>query len=308
MIERLQQWAGQRGYRVAWGSRNVVAGVRREIAGRRANLELDQRLFESELKTIVGEEHDDAGQTVVVVAKPRPAHVVSFELSGEVVDALLPPTYFRYRAVFEVVRADLAANGLPGARVEHLVAPLKAIGSRLGLVGYGRNNISYAPVFGSYFQLCGYVTDAVLPEPEGARSFVESLLPECAGCDACVSMCPTGAIAEERTLLRAERCLTFANENAGEWPGWISPRVHHCLLGCLECQRACPVNPELPIEHTGLRFSETETNLLLSDKSAVEGNTETGIRAKLAWLGQPYAEPVLGRNLRALQNALQRRD
>ena len=33
------------------------------------------------------------------------------------------------------------------------------------------------------------------------------------------------------------------------------------------------------------------------------GSAECGIRFKLAWLGQPYIEPVLGRNLRALLDA-----
>ncbi len=302
MVEKLQQWAAQRGFRVAWGSREIVDIVRHEIVGRRANLELNDQFFEGEVKTLVSTTRDDPARTVVVVARPRPAHQVSFELNGEVFDTLLPPTYFRYRAVFEDVRMDLAANGLPGAHVEHLVAPLKAIAGRLGLVKYGRNNLCYAPGLGSYFQLCGYLTDAELPEPERAESLVASLLPECESCNACLSMCPTGAITEERILLRAERCLTFANENPGDWPEWVNPQDHNCLLGCLECQRACPENPELTVEHTGLRFSATETNLLLSDDSAVHGNTETGIRAKLAWLGQTYAEPVLGRNLRALKD------
>jgi epoxyqueuosine reductase len=303
MVEKLQQWAAQRGYRVAWGSRKVVESVRKEIADRRANLELNGRFFEGELTALIGEGRDDAGRTVVVVAKPRPAHTVGFDFEGEVFDALLPPTYFRYRAVFEDVRVDLEANGLPGARVGHLVAPLKAIAGRLGLVSYGRNNISYAPGLGSYFQLCGYLTDADLPVLEEAERVVKPLLPECEGCSACLSMCPTGAITEERMLLRAERCLTFANENPGDWPEWVDPRVHNCLLGCLECQRVCPANPELPIEHTGLRFSANETRLLLSDDAVVHGNVETGIRAKLAWLGQTYSVPVLGRNLRALRGA-----
>jgi epoxyqueuosine reductase len=303
MVEKLQQWAVQRGYRVAWGPRKVVDSARREIAGRRASLELNQRFFEGELTTLISEGRDDSGQTVVVVAKPRPAHMVSFELDGEVLDALLPPTYFRYRAVFEDVRVDLAANGLPGARVDHLVAPLKAIATRVGLVSYGRNNLCYAPGLGSYFQLCGYLTDAQLPAFEGAEGVVRPLLPECKDCTVCVSMCPTGAITDERMLLRAELCLTYANENPGNWPEWVAPRAHHCLLGCLECQRVCPANPELTIERVGLRFSPAETSLLLSDDTAVHANTETGVRAKLAWLGQTYSEPVLGRNLRALRDA-----
>jgi epoxyqueuosine reductase len=151
---------------------------------------------------------------------------------------------------------------------------------------------------GSYIQLCGYWVDATLPQIEEASTV--SLLKQCENCSICASVCPTDAISEDRVLLRAERCLTFFNENTDDWPEWVSPQAHNCLLGCLECQRACPANPELRIEDTGLSFSAAETRRLLSPESTADERAETGIRAKLAWLGQPYVEFVLGRNLRAL--------
>jgi len=219
-------------------------------------------------------------------------------VDGKDFKALLPPTYFRYRATFEDVRMDLAENGLPGVQTEYLAAPLKSIAGYLGLVRYGRNNIGYANNLGSYIQLCGYWVAVSLPQIE--ESSTVSLLRLCENCSICASVCPTDAISEYRMLLRAERCLTFLNENPGEWPGWVSPQAHNCLLGCFECQRACPANPESRIEDTGLSFSAAETRRLLAPKSTDDERAETGIRAKLAWLGQPYVESVLGRNLCAL--------
>jgi len=169
-------------------------------------------------------------------------------------------------------------------------------------VKYGRNNVTYVDGLGSYFQLFGYLTDAALPAPE-RTDFPESLMPDCDGCGICMSVCPTEAIVEERMLLHGERCLTFLNENPGVWPEWLNVRAHNALLGRLECQRACPANPELAIEDTGVCFSASETRLLLSGESAPDDRAETGIRSKLAWLGQPYCEPVLGRHLRALLRA-----
>jgi epoxyqueuosine reductase len=300
MIEKLQKWAAQRGYRVVWGSGSVVANAQREIEARRSGSEIDEDFFNHELQSILAGRNEVSLPTVIIVAKPRPAHSIRFDIKGKSMDALLPPTYFRYRALFEDVRMDLAENGLPGVQIEHLAGPLKSIAGRLGLIQYGRNNISYAEEFGSYIQLCGYWTDAKLPEKKADEGVEPSLLPQCENCSICRSICPTDAIMEERVLLRAERCLTFVNENPGDWPEWLSPQAHNCLLGCLECQRACPANPELPIENTGLVFSPAETRLLLSDKGAMDDRAETGIRLKLAWLGQPYAEPVFGRNLKAL--------
>ncbi len=303
MKEKLQDWAAQRGYRVAWGPGAVIEGVRREVKARKSGSEIDEHFYEQELKSVLAAGNENAGKTVVIVAAPCAAHRIRFNFEGKVFEALLPPTYFRYRALFEEIRMDLARNGLPGAQVEYLVAPLKVTAARLGLVVYGRNNICYVPGLGSYFQLCGYLTDAMLPKMQTAGVFAASLLPQCDGCVACISICPTGAITEDRILLRAERCLTFANENAGDWPDWVNPRAHNSILGCLECQRVCPANPELTIEDTGLTFSSAETQLLISEKGKLDARAETGIRSKLAWLGQSYSEPVFGRNLHALMQA-----
>jgi epoxyqueuosine reductase len=301
MIERLKAWAAERDYRVAWGPETVVESARREILKRRSDSEIDARFYEHELESMIAREGESAGGSVVIIAKSRPAHVVRFDVGDRLFDAVLPPTYFRYRATFEDVRMDLAANGLPGAQVDYLMAPLKATASRLGLVRYGRNNVSYVDDLGSYIQLCGYRVDAHLPEIKENGATAAELLAQCENCGICAAVCPTDAIGEDRMLLHAERCLTFLNENPGDWPVWVDPQAHNCLLGCLECQSACPANPVLPIEDTGLIFSAAETRFLLSDKSTVDDRAETGIRMKLAWLGQPYVESVLGRNLLALK-------
>ena len=184
--------------------------------------------------------------------------------------------------------------------METLRAPLKQVASRLGLVSYGRNNVTYAPGPGSYFQLLGYLTDAGLPLPNGWQPSEPALLPTCQTCRACLDDCPTGAIEEDRVLLNAERCLTFTNENPGPWPPWIGPKAHHCLLGCLRCQRCCPENPELFVERTGVVFTREETRELLAGSGDHLGPVWDGLRGKLALLGQPGAETVLERNLGAL--------
>ena len=299
MTESLERWAAERGYRVAWGPASIVEEARREIAARRAGGEIETGFWEGELAAIAQDGPVASGATVVVVAKPRPAHLVGFEVDGAVVETVIPPTYVRYRPTFEEVRQDLAANGLPGARVEHLAWPVKAIAARLGLVRYGRNNVTYAEGIGSYLQLCAFLTDAELPAQAGRTVGAAQLLSQCEHCAACQEACPTGAIDGDRVLLHAARCLTYVNETSGPWPQWLPGGAHNALIGCLLCQRACPANPDLPVEPSGVRFSAEETAQLLECERG-GGRVETGIAVKLAWLGQPSAEPVLGRNLRAL--------
>jgi len=302
MNEQLERWACERGYRVSWGPAAVVSEARREIVERRANGEFEASFFHDELEGLASEDADPRRKTVVMVAKPVPAHRIYFRLHGRRIETLLPPTYVRYRATFEDVRQDLERNGLAGAHVEHLDWPVKAVAARVGLVRYGRNNVTYAPGLGSYVQLCGFLTDAPLPV-SGHGPYPPALLDECAHCGACASACPTGAIDEDRVLLRGERCLTHLNENPGSWPQWLPASAHHCLMGCLACQQACPVNGELDVVDSGLEFSEEETRVLMEGLPESRGSAECGIRFKLAWLGQPYAEPVLGRNLKILLDA-----
>jgi len=242
----------------------------------------------------------DGPATVVVVVMPRPAHTVAFTIGSRSFEAVFPPTYVRYQPLFEEVRQDLQQHGLPGARIERVKVPLKPLAARLGLVRYGRNNVTYAAGLGSYFQLFGYLTDAALPLPAGWRPREPELLPECEGCLVCAAACPTGAIGEDRVLLHGERCLTLINESPGAWPDWIPPSAHNCLLGCLLCQRPCPANRDLPVESTGVVFTAEETDALLGADGEEEGPAWDGLRAKFEQLGQPRQKPVLARNLHTL--------
>ncbi len=304
MVETLKRWAGERGYHVGWGRPSAIAAAREDVLSRRRSGELDAGFYEANLTTFDSFEAPWEGPaTVVIVVMPRPAHVVAFTVDGRQAEAIFPPTYVRYQPLFEEVRQDLQERGLPGARVERLNVPLKSLAARLGLVRFGRTNVTYDPEFGSYLQLFGYLTDAQLPLPEDWRPSEPELLPECEGCQVCLATCPTGAIGGDRVLLHGERCLTVVNENPGEWPGWVPPSAHDCIIGCLHCQRACPANPELPITKTGVVFTTEETEALLHDGGVHEGPAWDGIKAKLERLGQPYQEPVIGRNLRALLQA-----
>jgi epoxyqueuosine reductase len=299
MIETLQGWAKERGYRVGHGPVEVLAQARAAVAGCQERGEVDRAFWDEVREALLVGEPAPYLRTIVVVAVPTPAFLVSFEPPEGRLDAVLPPTYVRYRARFEEVRQDLAAHGLPGSRVEHLGGPIKSVAARLGLVRYGRNNVTYADALGSYIQLCGFLTDAELPAHPAFES--PRLLEECASCRICEAACPTGAIGADRVLLHAERCLTRANESDDDWPAWVDEDAHACLVGCLACQRPCPANPGLPVVESGVRFSAAETDALLHSDDPTNHPRQGGIAKKLAWLGLSYQERTLGRNLHALR-------
>jgi epoxyqueuosine reductase len=296
----LLSWSAPRGRQVAWGPMRLIETALAGLDARLEARELDAAFAEENLAFRTRSEPDlPRDWRLLVVVAPSPAQVVIFQLATGQVDALLPPTYVSYRASFETMRRELGAGPLAGAQVRTLDAPLKSIASGLGLVRYGRNNVTYAERLGSWIQLYGYVTDADLPLDDAWQMQPPALLDECEVCGVCEAACPTGAVSGARVLLHAERCLTLANESPGEWPAWVPTGAHECLAGCLACQRRCPANPPLPVEDSGIRFTEAETAALLADGQP-EGPSLVDARRRLERLGLSFNADIIGRNLRAL--------
>jgi len=182
--------------------------------------------------------------------------------------------------------------------------PVKLLAVRSGLGAYGKNNICYVPGMGSFHRLVAFYSD--LPCPEDNWQELQ-MLERCQNCSACVRHCPTGAIpsaqlrtgTSERFLLRAERCITFHNERAGDFPfpAWLDPSWHNCLVGCLDCQRICPQNKDfLEWVEEGAEFSREETALLLEGVPLDQLPAETG--RKLEQLDLIEYFDALPRNLR----------
>jgi epoxyqueuosine reductase len=303
MIDELTDWAVDRGYEIAWGPLAVLDAVRADIDGRRHTGELSPEVYHENLRWFkYPEDIPLAGaRSVIVVAVPRPTHTVVFSLEDGALSAVIPPTYVDYGKIGERVCKDLAESVFAGkAEVVPFLVPLKALATRLGLAAYGRNNITYTERFGSYQQLVGAVTDVELACPPGEYSAPPAVMPECESCDECLTACPTGAIGEDRFLLHTELCLTHHNERERDFPEWIPASVHHCLVGCMACQEACPQNAgRYREESTGLVFSLEETNELLGDVREPDGTPARRASARLQSLGMTETA-VLGRNLRAL--------
>lgn len=199
-------------------------------------------------------------QSLIVVAAFQPQIKISFLWNGESFPLIVPPTY-SYSTDRNV--KGLLEGLLPpeGYHLTESALPLKLLAVHSGLAQYGKNNISYANGFGSFYRLAAFFTD--LPSPEDNWGELRTL-ERCDKCLACANACPTGAISSDRFLLYAERCITFHNERRGEFPKWLNPTWHNSLVGCLHCQKCCPLNKDfVELIEERETFDHDETALLL---------------------------------------------
>ena len=328
IAKRLREWAAGRGYGLAIAGVDVVGAVRKKLEERRAAGLLDSDFYKEYLASFPYFDGSAiAGpRCVVMVALPSPIYVLPLTVGGRKIDALIPPTYVRYNATFADVLSDMKENALGrDAGAETLKAPLKSLAVHMGLVVYGKNNITYVPGLGSGYQLCGYVVGkGEGPVGECAKAEGrETTLERCANCRACVKACPTGAIREDRFLISAERCFTLLSESRKPIPAWAKPPKSICLIGCMACQQVCPENKgRLKTKPSGVEFTAEETEAILeagrwletnagldeavaeaSKKNAkVGGESErnsalASARAKFERLGMSEDLEVMGRNL-----------
>ena len=294
ILERLRN----EGFHSSILSTGHVSEIEEEMAGRNRNI-LDAEFYEECLNWCeyrLPEELPDA-RSIIVVAVPQPRLTVEFHLHGITITLTIPPTYNFH--VNDEVRSRLsdwlasAGYGLVPAMV-----PVKLLAVRSGLGAYGRNNICYIPGFGSYHRLMAFYTDMNCEEDSWTET---SMMDRCRKCSACLKACPTEAISEDRFLLRAERCLTYHNERKADFPEWIDPVWHHCIVGCMFCQNVCPENRTFRdwMEPAGT-FSEEETARLLDGR---KGQTlSPRIREKITGLGllELLETDALARNIRVL--------
>jgi epoxyqueuosine reductase len=238
-------------------------------------------------------------KSIIIVAMPRPITKAIFNWRGEKRSFILPPTYTAYDEKRLYVERLVARDvGGEGYKIATPLLPLKLLANRSGLVLYGRNNITYAQGMGSFMRLTAVYSNMPI---ESDRWQEAKMMDRCENCDRCRAACPTGAISQDRFLLRAERCLTFHNEKEGiiPFPAWIKPEWHNCIVGCIRCQAACPENkPYFNVIGETAEFTEKETRLLLAGTTPSVLPADTVAKMKSLSLMDYYNE--LPRNLGAL--------
>ncbi|UCF06612.1 MAG: epoxyqueuosine reductase [bacterium] len=275
-----------------------LADIQEEIEKYHRDGLLDEELYSEYFRfTFDLPENAQECRSIIVIAAPQPHVRITFTWNERQVQTVVPPTYLHYKEVYKEIRDDVAATlSAEGYHVFPSSLPEKTLASHSGLGGYGKNNISYVPGLGSYHQLVSFYSD--LPPEEDGWSEAQ-MMEKCQKCTTCIRSCPTGAIPTDRFLLRAERCITFLNERPGDFPEWIDPSWHTCLIGCLECQRVCPLNKEIePGTFEIAAFSQEESELILSGVALDRLPDEMVRKLKLADMTRYFN--VLPRNLGVL--------
>lgn len=295
-VKRMFNLIDERG----WAGRIVpidhLADLRKAIRNRYEHGLLDELLYHEQLASFSFNPPQDlvGAQSIIIVAVPTPQMRIFFHWKGECVPVVIPPTYVSYTQRTDSVQAVLAVwlqqKGYHLAK-PHL--PLKTLAVHSGLADYGRNNICYVPSMGSFLQLVGAFSDIPCYDDPWREPKV---LDRCDSCVSCLRLCPTGAITNDRFLIHAEHCLTYHNEAAADFPTWIDPSWHHCLIGCLRCQTACPENKAvLNWFEDRAEFSEQDIGLFIRRVPFDLLPEETAMKLKGLQINEDYR--LLCRNL-----------
>jgi epoxyqueuosine reductase len=211
---------------------------------------------------------------------------------------IIPPIYAGFERIRMQVEKNigeiLAERGYSWARTN---LPLKLLAVRTGLAKYGRNNVCYVKGMGSFLRLVAVYSD--MPCTEDSWQELK-MMENCKEGHSCSQACQSGAIASDRFLLRAERCITYHNEKPANipFPSWIDSRWHNSVIGCSRCQTICPQNRRFIKFEVQEEFSEQEIAMLL--KKPTTSNLPAKAIEKLEKLGLTEELSLLPRNLEVL--------
>jgi epoxyqueuosine reductase len=278
-------------------SSDHIRDLQKEIEGKYRKGLFDEAFYEEELTGFDFKIADRLTgiKSLIIVAAPQSQVRVTFTWQGNSYRCIIPPTYSYEtdRKIQNLLERQLTPAGF---HLEKAIVPWKLLAVHSGLARYGKNNITYVNGMGSYHRLAAFISDFPFPDDSWGKL---RMMDQCHQCSACMKACPSSAIGPDRFLLHGERCLTFHNERQGEFPLWIKTSWHNCLVGCLYCQKVCPVNKEYhKITEEGPGFSEGETAFLLQGTQEKEIFQETV--KKLEQQDMIEYLDVLGRNLQAL--------
>lgn len=243
--------------------------------------------------------------SIIVIAVPQPIVRIHFTLGSKKHAVIMPPMYlFNSSVEYEYKQENIAKitsviNKIltpQNYKVMKTNLPCKPAAVRSGLGVYGKNNICYINSQSSFYWLGVYVSDMPC-ENKPLKKY--STMDMCKNCDLCLKNCPAGAIANDRFIVHADKCITLQNESTNDFKNWIEPKWHNSIIGCMRCQIICPVNKNSIRNIKDLaEFDDLETKMILAETPLSELSSITYKKLKEINFIEYY--DLLARNLNVL--------
>ncbi|MFV1997976.1 MAG: tRNA epoxyqueuosine(34) reductase QueG, partial [Acidiferrobacterales bacterium] len=136
---------------------------------------------------------------------------------------------------------------------------------------------------GSWFFLGEIYSDLPLPSDTLAEN-------HCGTCQACIDVCPTGAIVGPYEL-DARRCISYLTiELKGPIPESLRPKMGNHIYGCDDCQLVCPWN----------RFATTSSEPAFLSR---QGLDQPGLTELFSWDEKTFLAKTEGSAIRRIGHA-----
>jgi epoxyqueuosine reductase len=218
----------------------------------------------------------DAAPAEAVLADPASAYVSRYALGRD------------YHKIMRNALQSLADRieariGPFGYRVFVDSGPVleKPLARDAGLGWIGKHTNLIAREAGSWFFLGEIYTDLPLPADGAGGS-------HCGSCEACIPVCPTGAITAPYQL-DARRCISYLTiELAGSIPEELRPLMGNRIYGCDDCQLVCPWN----------KFARAAAH---PDLARVRHGLDAATLAELfGWTAEEFEERMRGSAIRRI--------
>lgn len=286
----------EKGYKAAFTDISHVEDLKKEFDNVIKSGEVNTEV----LKTIIEFDFDYSkleheAKSILVVSIRLPIINNDFTFKGKTHTLVTPPGYIPGKETSKFVQDIKEIFEETKYHKTGALLPVKMLSNKIGLTQYGRNNISYVDGFGSFHMLVAYYTDIPVSKEETKWCDVKRM-DICENCSKCIKMCPTKCINPNKNVIDIGRCITRIYEGEGEFPEWIKPDHHNCLMACFMCQKACPANIKY-LDRIDVRaaFDEEETNKLLTKTAFSELSTNT--QEKLKGMGIDGYYDIFLRNL-----------
>lgn len=247
-------------------------------------------------------------KSIIIIAVPQPIVRIHFTFGMKRCAVIMPPMYLlntsnelekKQKKIIEVtsiIEKILSDENFKAIKTNLLC---KLLAARSGLGAYGRNNICYIDNESSFYWIGVYMSDMPCKDDPWQKN---SIMNACRNCSLCLKNCPRGAIADDRFIIHANKCITLYNECEGDFPKWMDSNCHNSIIGCMKCQIICPINKNYIRNIEDLaEFDDDETKMILAKTPLDQLSEITYKKLKSINFIEDYS--LLARNLKALTSS-----